>query len=192
MKKTQLAVFVLLAFAAGFVVGRPLASEHRVPVLVAAEDLPPWTMLSQPETQLMSMPFLAGNLPRGAVSNIEDVRGKLLVRPLDKGTPCDFRDLRDNIALMIPEGKLAMTFSANSARAMAGMLLPGSKIDLILTTKDEGSPKKVTSKTFLENILVLSVNTRLLTVAVTPAEAEKLAAGLQQGEIYWALRRQDK
>src|SRR5262245_35217059 len=79
----------------GFLVGLRVGSQKAdqlfqgdtVPVLVAADDLPTGTLLSDPAKQLTLKAFHPDTVPPGALLNPEDVRGKVLGRTIEKNTP---------------------------------------------------------------------------------------------------------
>jgi pilus assembly protein CpaB len=95
----------------------------------------------------------------------------------------------------------AVSVKVNEVIGVAGFVLPGTHVDVIVT----GSPGQLrqidTSKVILENVLVLTSGTNLepdangtpqnvavVTLLVTPEDAQKLALASADGKIQLALR----
>jgi pilus assembly protein CpaB len=107
---------------------------------------------------------------------------------------------------IIPEGMRALSIQVNSIIGVAGFVMPGSRVDLILISEPpsdvRGSrPKEVASKIILENLEVLAVGQNVqrdvegkpqtvqdVTLLVTPEQAQKVALATQDGRIQLALR----
>src|SRR5262245_46382738 len=102
MKPIHYAVFFVILFmatcmacAGGYLLGNRFGfgrtdrswQGDTVPVLVAANDLPMGTMITQPEVMLMYKPFFPDSVPSGAITNHEDVRGKVLGRTVQRNMP---------------------------------------------------------------------------------------------------------
>jgi len=93
-----------------------------------------------------------------------------------------------------------MSFKVQQDKAADGFVLPGSRVDVIVTQPDEKNKDKTVSKVALQNLLVLAVNAdkdqpkpTLITVAVTPEEAEKLhTLATRFGPLSIVLRMPDK
>jgi pilus assembly protein CpaB len=88
----------------------------------------------------------------------------------------------------------------NEVVGLAGLALPGNKVDILINTKDESD--KPISKIVLEQILVLAIGQDLgrdetkpkvvnaVTLEVTPEEAEKLDLARSVGTLSLVLRNQ--
>jgi Flp pilus assembly protein CpaB len=172
--------------------------QRTVPVVVAAEELPAATLINNPSKQLSVVLFLRGSVPTDVCSNAEELRGKALARAIPKNTPVTPRDLSGSPVIILsewgPPGTRAMSFRLSPEHAES--IVPGSKIDVIVTTNDPDNAKKLVSKTILSNILVLARNPNgytsgpmTVTVAVSPEEAEKLAMAKERGQLTPVLRR---
>ena len=205
----------LLACGGGFFFGikyaysraeRQLLETDNAKVLVAAQELPMGTVLNSPETQLKLVAFLPGSEPARHFSHIDALRGKMLARTITQNTPVTENDLSfvSDLFKPAPLGKRAVTIKYNLERGVGGLVLPGSRIDLIATVPEPEDSKKTISKVILQDFLVLAVNVApggpppdegivsspaTMTLAVTVEEAEKLLASMQQGQICVALRR---
>lgn len=100
----------------------------------------------------------------------------------------------------IPDGMRAVGVKVNDVIGVAGFVVPGSRVDVILS----GSPTSGNiemAKVFLENIQVLAagqnvanddngrpMNVQVVTLLVNPEQSEKLALASVDGRIQLALR----
>jgi pilus assembly protein CpaB len=175
-------------------------------VLVAATDLQIGTAL-EPEKHLALRPFLPESVPQGAVANIEDLRGKVLGRSISQNSPVTLRDLNlsGGVLEAAPKGTRAVTIRVSLENAQAGFTLPGAHVDLICTVSDPRDARRTLTKTFLQRVLVLAVNTQsqattdkgvianpaTVTLAVKPAEAERIIWAKERGSITMTLRKPD-
>lgn len=105
------------------------------------------------------------------------------------------------LAAAITPGKRAFAIRVNEVAGVAGFALPGNYIDVLLSTKDSGG--QPTSKVLLERVLVLAVAqdqivagdakpkvVDVVTLEVTPQQAEKLDMARLVGGLSLALRNQ--
>jgi len=112
------------------------------------------------------------------------------------------RDSRD-LAGMVQPGMRAVSVPATIASAFHGLLRPGDRVDVLLTTERPGSKDRVTFS-LLQNALVLSVGddigksenvtqmgmltTTTVSVGVSAEQAQMLAFALDRGPLTLALR----
>lgn len=176
-------------------------------VLVAASDLQIGTPI-EPEKHLQHRPFLPDSVPQGAVANIEDLRGKVLGRNIPQNTPVTVRDLNLNgeLLALVPKGTRAVTVRVTLENAQAGFTLPGAHVDLVCTLNDLRDGRRTLTKTFMQHVLVLAVNTHsqatttdkgvisnpaTVTLAVKPQEAQRIIWAKERGSITMTLRKPD-
>lgn len=105
------------------------------------------------------------------------------------------------LAASITPGKRAFAIRVNEVAGVAGFALPGNYVDILLSSKDSsGQP---TSKILIERVLVLAVAQEqsvkddakpkvvdVVTLEVTPQQAEKLDMARLVGGLSLALRNQ--
>jgi pilus assembly protein CpaB len=146
------------------------------------------------------------NLPiEGAISSKEDAVGRVLVYPITANEPIRTRDLAGSgasigLTAKIPVGMRAAAVRTNEVNNIAGFLLPGSHVDVLLTMRAANSNEPVT-RTVLQNVQVLSAGTKIepdpqgkpenvsvVTLLVTPEESQKLVLAQNQGSIQFVLR----
>ncbi|HZJ00300.1 MAG TPA: Flp pilus assembly protein CpaB [Gemmatimonadaceae bacterium] len=200
---------ILVAAAATFGAYRLLAANSRAevatrPVVVANRDIPEgvtidrialsaaqWPMQAVPVGAFASIDSVAGRVARVAVYNGEAiVPGRLA--PVGTGP---------GLELKIPPGQRAMAVRINDVAGISGLLQPNSRVDVLVTIRDDAAADKQVAKLFMSNMLVLSVGTEIqrdaqgkpnnaatVTLAVTPEEAERLAIAMNTGAIQLVLR----
>jgi len=106
-----------------------------------------------------------------------------------------------SLAYAITKGKRAITLNVNEISDVAGFVMPGNYVDVLMNTKN--SKDQAGSKILLEKILVLAVaQERLLqgetkakvvnavTLEVTPAQAEAIDSARSVGSLSLILRNQ--
>lgn len=99
---------------------------------------------------------------------------------------------------MIAPGKRALSIRVDDVSAIAGMVQPNSRVDLMLTLQSADQQR---SRMFMENMRILAMGSEtqpgpdgrpiqasVATLEVTPSEAERLAVAVAQGRIQLALR----
>ena len=103
---------------------------------------------------------------------------------------------------VIPEGMRAVSVRVNEVIGVAGYVLPGTRVDVLATASPTNDPKDITTKVVLANVQVLTAGTRMeqdqsdgkpvqvtvVTMSVTPEQAERLALASTEGKIQLALR----
>jgi pilus assembly protein CpaB len=104
------------------------------------------------------------------------------------------------LAPTIPVGMRAVTVRVNDVAGAAGFVLPGLKVDVLVTGHPPNNESNMTT-TVLQNVLVLSagqsmqsdargtpVSVSTVTLLVTPEDAETLALAGGEGRIQLVLR----
>ena len=189
--------------------------EDNAQIVVAAEQLPLGTRLTEKQVKIVSWP--KSTPVAGSFSDPSKVLGRaVLVEVLPNEPILESRlatkEGGAGLTVAIPEGMRAQSIQVNSIIGVTGFILPGSRVDLILTAMP---PKSVTSsvkgipgdemgsKIVLENLQVLAVgqnvqrdvegkpqNVAEVTFLVTPEQAEKIALATGEGRIQLVLRNQ--
>ena len=175
------------------------------PVVVAAADLPIGSEIKKEDLQVISFP--AGQTPQGIFSNPQDILGRGLIVSVVKSEPILEAKLAPKEAgaglpPVIPEGMRAVSVRVNEVVGVAGYVLPGTRVDVVATASPTNQPGDTTSKVVLANVQVLTAGTRMeqdqeqgkpmqvtvVTLLVTPEQAERLALASNEGKIQLALR----
>jgi pilus assembly protein CpaB len=177
-------------------------NERGVPVVMAADDIQVGTKLEAHDVRVVTLPQSA--VPPGAFSGTSQVLGRGAILPVSKGEfilPSKLAALSAGSGLpsMIPQGMRAVSVRVNDVVSVAGFVQPGSHVDVLATGQGGGNDRQTT--TVLENVLVLAVGKSLdrnpladaqtapvITLAVSPDDAQKLALVSQEGRIQLSLR----
>jgi pilus assembly protein CpaB len=101
---------------------------------------------------------------------------------------------------LIPPGMRAVSVRVNEVVSVAGFVTPGTRVDVLLTGAPGGSGEQQTT-TVLQNVAVLASghtlertssgeaqNTAVITLLVTPDDAQRLTLASTEGHIQLALR----
>jgi pilus assembly protein CpaB len=177
------------------------------PVVVAAVDLSWGTVLDA--QQVRTVPFLKGSLPGGffpqSVPAPAGPLGRTLLYPVKQGEPILESRLTPTslkiggVSAVISEKKRAVAVKVDKVIGVSGFINPGNRVDVLVTTN---KGETAVTKIVLENMLVLATGTQMektgtqekatpvdvITMEVTPEEAEKLALAASEGKIQLALR----
>ena len=160
-------------------------------------------ILKASNLELVSWP---SNIPLdGAFGRIESLIGREVLFPLDKGQPILDKYLSApgsgiDLAGKIPDGMRAIALRSDEVVGVAGFLLPGSRLDVLVTYHTDGSAEPRTS-TVLENVEVLAAGHQVepdpegkpatvtvVTLLLKPDEAERAVLASTQGSIHFVLR----
>lgn len=172
-------------------------------VVVAVEPLPVGTVIKPTSVKLSGLP--EGFFPNGGFSRIEDVLERPVISPIQPEEPIvearlAARGSGGGLSPLIPPGLRAISVRVNDVVGVAGFVLPGMRVDVLVTGLPPGHPGIMTA-TVLQNITVLSagqttqvdaksqsINTPVVTLLVTPAQAEALTLANNEGKIQLILR----
>jgi pilus assembly protein CpaB len=175
-----------------------------VPVLVALEDIPRGASVTADLVKTQDYP--KGILPPGTLGRVEDALDRAVFVPLTRGEPVLNGKLapkgaKRGMAALVPNGMRAFTVPTPSAASgVAGFILPGNKVDVLLTL--EGRHGSVTT-TIVQNLEILAVDQRTdappdnridpnhlrsVTLLVTPDQAAKLGLAQNKGALHLSLR----
>src|SRR5262245_30855988 len=202
--RTLLIVVLALVFGTSVAVGlsnlrsQPTTTEgpETVPVIVAADDIPRGQTVST--NLLRTEDWPKGHVPAGATSRPEDLVDRVTYTPLVKGevvldTRLAPRGAGRGMGALTRKGMRSFTIpTPNIASGVAGFILPGDRVDVLLTVT-EGSTEAFgggLTTTLLQNIEILAVDQRVdapaenkvnpkdlrsVTLLVTPQQAAQLA-----------------
>jgi pilus assembly protein CpaB len=175
------------------------------PVVVAAADISLGAELKAEHVKVLAFP--AGQAPEGSFGKPEEIVGRGLIVSVAKGEPIlpsklAAKEAGSGLPPVIPDGMRAVSVRVNEVIGVAGYVLPGTRVDVIATASPTNEQKDTTSKVVLANVLTLTAGTRMeqdqkdgkpvqvtvVTMAVTPEQAERLALASTEGKIQLALR----
>ncbi len=216
MRRLRMWMVLLLALATGGLAGylaleylqqraTPLiaAEPRRNRLVVAARDLEVGSIVSASDVRVVDWPGDA--LPPGYASTPSEVLGRGVVTPIRVNEPLLGSKLADKeagggLSIVIPEGMRALSVRVDDVTAVAGFVGPGKRVDVLVTMGGRGNESGFT-RVVLQNISVLAAGQQVqqdlngrpqtvsvMTLLVTPEEAEVLALASVEGRIQLALR----
>jgi pilus assembly protein CpaB len=173
-----------------------------VDIVVAANDLQVGTKLEDRDLKLVNFP--EESLPNGVIRQKARAVGRGVLQPISRGEFILSSKLADKdvagLPALIPSGMRALSVRVNDVIAVAGFVLPGTRVDVLLTGNPGTGGESVTT-TVLENVAVLATgqklernaagepqNTAVITLLVSPEDAQKLTLASQEGRIQLSLR----
>ncbi len=175
------------------------------PVVVAANDLSLGTALKKEDMAVVNFPV--GAAPAGSFAKPQDLIGRGVVSAMVKNEPIlpaklASKEAGAGLPPVIPEGMRAVSVRVNEVIGVAGYVLPGTHVDVLVTQSPTNQAQDTISKLILANVQVLTAGTRIeqdqdkakpiqvtvVTLAVYPDQAERLALASNEGKIQLALR----
>jgi pilus assembly protein CpaB len=199
-----LSSFVYKQFQKASVV-KPTTSQ---PIVVAAVPLQLGTRLDASNVRVIQWP--AGQQMAGMFSRVEDVANRAIITPLAENEPVleaklSPKEAGAGLSSTIPEGMRALSVAVNEVVGVAGFVIPGTDVDVLVTGRvigahGVGGGDNIT-RTILENVRVLAAGQKIeqdregkpqtvavITLLVSPDDANKLTMAATQGRIQLALR----
>lgn len=212
MNRTRLLMIGALALVAGLLaalyVYRNLQAKSGPPpdmaqVMVAANDLQVGARVEERDIRVIQIS--ASDLPQGAPRKKADVIGHGVIIPISKGefilpNRLAGENAGAGLPALIPPGMRAVSVRVNEVVSVAGFVTPGTRVDVLLTGSPSGAGEQQTT-TVLQNVAVLASghtlertstgeaqNTAVITLLVTPDDAQRLTLAAKEGTIQLALR----
>lgn len=204
-------VAAVLASVAAFGVYRAIQTRPvvQVPIaerftVVASRAIPIGTQLTAEMVRVVGWP--ADSPIAGGHEKPEDVVGRGVTVPLVENEPIIDTKLAPKgtgggLGPVITPGMRAVSVRVNDVISIAGYVLPGTRVDVIVTMRPA---QESISRIVLSNVKVLSTganidtgqaregkaaqNAPLVTLELTPADAERISLAQNQGQIALALR----
>ena len=177
---------------------------NSVPVVVATQDLPVGTMLTTAQVRIARWP--ASNPIDGAFAEVDAVNDRGLIAGVVMNEPITemklaSREAGAGLPPSIPLGMRAISVKVNEVIGVAGFVVPGTRVDVVATLR-RGNQDSM-SKVVVSNVQVLTAGTRydletarsgepmpstVVTLMVTPEEAERIALASIEGKLVLTLR----
>lgn len=174
-------------------------------VVVATRSLPPGVRLAASDVRLAAWP--TSSPVSGSFSKVDAVVNRALLasvvenEPLVQGKVARL-EAGGGLPPSIPPGMRAMSVKVNEVIGVAGFIDPGTRVDLVVTIRKKDD---TTARTAVSNVQVLSAGTRseqekaktgnaassaaaVVTLLVTPQDAERIALAQAEGQIMLVLR----
>lgn len=200
----------LAAYLAFTYLREPPADEEGGPaattdVVVAAQPMNVGHVLSEEDVKVVEWP--GQSLPTGYATSVSEVVDRGLITPVAANEPLLSSKLAraeagGGLPITIPEGKRAMSVAVNEVIGVAGFVLPGTRVDVLVTASQPGEGEGGTdTQIVLQDVEVLSSGQTIerdrqgqpqtvsvVTLLVGPEEAETLTLAADQGQLQLALR----
>ena len=179
-------------------------SEARTAVYAPVRDLPVGALIHKSDIKQVTV--ASKDLPKGALTDERMVVNRVVLYPFSANQPLIDMSLSrigasEGIPATIPEGYRAISVQINDVSGVAGLILPGSKVDVMFTRP--GTMAEAISSMILQNVRVLAMGKMIqvgqtmdpkapkvpvATLVVTPEQAKILELAKNQGRISLALR----
>jgi len=213
MNRTRLLMIGFVALALGaivsFAVYRALQSRAGgdtppgVEVVIAANDVPVGAKVEDRDVKVVR--YSAADLPPNCFHLKSSVIGRGAVLPIARGefflpNKLAGENAGSGMPSLIPPGMRAVSVRVNEVIGVAGFVVPGTRVDVLLTGNPTGASDQQTT-TILGNVAVIATGQKLeknnagepqltpvITLLVSPGDAQKLTLATTQGKIQLALR----
>jgi pilus assembly protein CpaB len=182
--------------------GRRTEPEEK-PMVVAVQSLQFGVIIKPESIKLVRIPVKL--FPKGGFSRSEEVLDRTVVSPIEPDEPVVEARIAPRgsgvgVSPLIPSGMRAISVRVNDVVGVSGFVLPGMRVDVLVTGRPPGREDTATT-TVLQNITVLSAGqtiqadankqsiiTPVVTLLVSPAQAESLTLANNEGRIQLVLR----
>ena len=182
------------------------AEPRKATVILSARSLPIGAVITERDLKAVSWP--ADAVPAGYVRSIKDAVGRGIITPVAENEPLlttkmSTMDAGGGLPIIIRDGMRAMSVRVDEVIGVAGFVLPGTRVDVLLTLDKNlavNRPQAIT-KTLLQNVTTLAAGqsvqrdkegkpqtVTVITLLVSPDNAELLALASKEGRLQLALR----
>jgi pilus assembly protein CpaB len=203
---------LLLSVCASYLVYRAVGDQvtaakppQSVEVVVAARDLAVGTLVHDADFKMAGW---VGPLPKGAMLKRDGFLNRGVISPIYEGEAVTENRLSPKgsgggLAATIPPGMRACAVKVNEVVGVAGFVIPGMRVDVLITGLPPGGNalEGARVRTLLQNIQVLSAGTdfhkdqegkpeqaQVVNLLVTPSQAEILSLASNETHIQLILR----
>jgi pilus assembly protein CpaB len=173
--------------------------------VVAATDMPMGTLVTKDQVKLVAWP--ASSPVSKGFTTIDSVVNRGLIDSVSANEPLTETKLASieagaGLPPSITEGMRAVSVKVNEVIGVAGFVVPGTHVDVMVTLHRAESKDSMT-RVVVSNVQVLTAGTRydqqkardgqpipttVVTLLVTPSDAERIALAASEGEVMLTLR----
>lgn len=172
--------------------------------VVANRDLPAGSIIRREDVKTVSWPGSA--VPKGYATDAGEVVGRGVIADVRENEPLlgsklAQREAGGGLPITIPEGMRAVSVRVDEVVGVAGFVLPGTRVDVLATVMPGTDRAQTTTRIILQNVRALAADQRhqqevegepkyvtVVTLLLTPEEAEILTLAATEGRIQLALR----
>lgn len=182
------------------------ADVKTVDVVVAQHPLKLGTRVTADHVKLVQWPASAP--VANSFSKIEDVLNRGLISAVEENEPLTNSKLAAleagaGLPPSIPPGMRAISVKVNEVVGVAGFVVPGTRVDVMVTLSGKNRDQDSTTRVVVSNAQVLTAGTRydqekakdgapipstVVTLLVTPDDGERVALAASEGQIMLTLR----
>ena len=189
-------------------VAAPITSGGTVPIVVAAQPLDRGVVLQPSFLKVVNFPSDAA--PSNVFHAISELTGgkdqqRLALRSMVANEPVLATYVSGpggklNLSGTIGAGMRAVSLRSTDVTGVGGFVLPGDRVDVLLTRTDTSNAHTILTQALAENVLVLGVDqsandeadkpvvSKAITVEVTPEQASAISLGQTVGTVSLTLR----
>ena len=182
------------------------ASIETIDTVVAAHPLQLGTRLTKDHIKIVKWP--AATPMAGAHSTVDAVLNRGVIASVGENEPLTESKLAPlesgaGLPPSIPPGMRAISVKVNEVIGVAGFVVPGTRVDVMVTLSSRKQEQDSMSRVVVSNVQVLTAGTRydqekakegtpipstVVTLLVNPSDAERIALASSEGQIMLALR----
>jgi len=173
-------------------------------IVVAARELPLGTKLDQSCLKVARWP--RDSIPEGAFSDSNVLMNAYVTNRFVANEPIVASKLflgqkvSGVMPLLIPPGMRAMSVAVDEVSDIAGFVLPQTRVDVLAAISGNGPEQPAFSRIVLQNVEVIAVAqeiegskdqpiaVKVVTLLVSPQDAEKLSLASREGTLRLAMR----
>jgi pilus assembly protein CpaB len=176
----------------------------QVQLVAATRELPVGSLVTKDDLKLVPWPS-ASQIP-GSFTSTDQVVNRGVIVGLAENEPLTESKLAPvgsggGLPPTIPEGMRAISLKVNEVIGVAGFVIPGTRVDVLVALRKEPD---ALARVVVSNVTVLTAGTRfdqeasrrdgkpiptsVVTLVVTPDDAEKLTLAAEQGKVMLTLR----
>jgi pilus assembly protein CpaB len=176
-------------------------------VVVAAQPLAMGTRLHANHLRLVAWP--SRNPVAGSFSDTKELVDRGVISPIGENEPITTTKVASleagaGLPPVIPEGMRAISVRVNEVVGVAGFVVPGTLVDVLVTVRtSNGARDEPMTRTVVSKVQVLTAGTKydqekskngepiptsVVTLAVLPEDAERISLAQNEGKVTLALR----
>ena len=174
-------------------------------IVVAVRDLELGIVLKEEDVKVVEW---SSGVPIGALRKVQDAVGRGVIAPIFTKEPIietrlAHKGAGGGLAAMIPPGMRAVAVRVNEVVGVAGFVVPGMRVDVLISGNRPGGNTALgtVTRTLLQNLEVMSagqdykkdaegkpVLVQVVNLLVTPEQAEQLSLAAAQTQLQLILR----
>ncbi len=180
------------------------AQPKHAEIVVAARNLPVGTVLG--ERDLKTIDWVGGAVPPGFIGTPQQALSRGLIVSVAENEPIlegklAAQGLGGGLPVIIEPGMRAMSIAVDQIVGVAGFVTPSTRVDVLLTMNNAPGASEPATKVIMQNVRTLAAGQSIqqdkegkpqpvgvVTMLLTPEQAETLALATGQGRIQLALR----